>query len=167
MKKISKKVGDASRSVPGYFSGLLRKLFIIDDTPQKIALGLGIGVFLGIMPGTGPVAALIIAALVRANKASALIGAVLTNTWFSLVCLVLAAKIGALLMHTNWQEIINRWQQAFRPFAWHKLIQPEFLRISLTIAIGYLIISLCLGLVAYIAAYLACKAYQSHYKAGE
>lgn len=33
------------------------KLFRINDTPQKIAQGFGLGVFLGILPGTGPIAA--------------------------------------------------------------------------------------------------------------
>jgi uncharacterized protein (DUF2062 family) len=156
MKKI--------KEAASYFSGLFRKLFVIDDTPQKIALGLGIGVFLGIMPGTGPVAALVIAALLRANKASALIGAVLTNTWFSLVCLVLAAKIGARLAGTDWQTIFTAWQQAFRPFAWEKLFQPQFLKLALAVSLGFLAIGLCLGIFAYIAAFWAFKAHQSRKK---
>jgi len=165
MKKI-RKIGDASRSVPSYFSGLLRKLFVIDDTPQKIALGLGIGVFLGILPGTGPIAALVIAAFLRANKASALAGAVLTNTWFSLVCLVLAAKIGAWMLGTRWQALFNDWQLSFRPFTWSRLIQPAFLKVFLAVIMGYLAISLCLAIAAYIAAFWACKAYQSRKKQG-
>lgn len=152
MKKIRRAVS--------YFSGLLKKLFVIDDTPRKIALGLGIGVFLGIMPGTGPIAALVVAAFLRANKASALIGALLTNTWFSLVVLVFSAKIGARILAIDWQTIYADWQRAFQPFAWKNLFQPAFLKIFLAISLGYLVLSLCLAVIVYIAAFFAFKAYQ-------
>ena len=68
-----------------YLRLILAKLFNINDTPHKIALGLGLGVFAGILPGTGPIAAIFLALAFRANRASALLGSLLTNTWLSLV----------------------------------------------------------------------------------
>ena len=64
---------------------LFDKLFKINDTPQKIALGFGLGVFAGIFPGTGPVAAILLAYVFRANRASALFGSLFTNTWLNSV----------------------------------------------------------------------------------
>ena len=42
-------------------SFIFAKLFKINDSAQKIALGVGLGVFSGLMPGTGPAAALFLA----------------------------------------------------------------------------------------------------------
>jgi len=64
----------------GFFQLLYLKLIKINDTPQKIAFGFGLGVFSGIFPGTGPLAALFLALILRANRASALLGSLLTNT---------------------------------------------------------------------------------------
>src|SRR3989338_11447506 len=97
--------------MPKSFKRLLKflylKLFKINDTPQKIALGLGLGVFAGIFPGTGPAASLFLAFIFRANRASALIGSMLTNTWLSVVTLLLAIKLGALMFGIQWEEIQN------------------------------------------------------------
>lgn len=77
------------------FKYLYLKLFRTNDTPQRIAFGLGIGVFLGIMPGAGPLAALIAATFLRANRAAAIAGAFLTNTWTSFLIFILSVKVGA------------------------------------------------------------------------
>ncbi|MDD5669514.1 MAG: DUF2062 domain-containing protein, partial [Candidatus Omnitrophica bacterium] len=64
-----------------FFKFIYLKIFRINDTPRKIAFGFGLGVFLGILPGTGPVASVIVAAFLHANKAAALLGSLITNTW--------------------------------------------------------------------------------------
>ncbi|MDD5109551.1 MAG: DUF2062 domain-containing protein, partial [Candidatus Omnitrophica bacterium] len=53
---------------------LFSKLFKINDTAGKIALGVGLGVFSGLMPATGPLAALFLAFIFKANRAAALLG---------------------------------------------------------------------------------------------
>ena len=72
---------------------LYLKLFRINDTPLKIALGFGLGVFLGVMPGVGPVVALLLAFIFRINRASALLGSLLFNTWSGIISLLLAIEI--------------------------------------------------------------------------
>lgn len=109
------------------------KLFRINDSPHKIALGFGLGVFAGIFPGTGPLASLFLAFIFRANRAAALIGSLLTNTWLSFVTFVLAVQAGSMLLKINWQDVQAK-----------KTILP--------IALGYAIIAFCCGLVAYLAA---------------
>ena len=79
------------------FKSIYDKLVGIKDSPQKIALGFGLGVFCGILPGTGPMASVVLAFVFRVNKVAALAGSLLTNTWLSLVTFVLAVKIGSMV----------------------------------------------------------------------
>lgn len=58
MKRIKNK-----SSIRESFRSIYLKLFQINDTPQRIALGVGLGVFTGIIPGAGPIAALFLAML--------------------------------------------------------------------------------------------------------
>jgi uncharacterized protein (DUF2062 family) len=98
-----------------FFRLLYIKLFKINDSPQRIALGLGLGVFLGIIPGTGPLAALFLALLFRVNRASALLGSLLTNTWLSIVTFLLAIKVGSFIMRLNWQSVYADISKAILP----------------------------------------------------
>jgi uncharacterized protein (DUF2062 family) len=125
------------------------KLFRTNDTPQRIAFGLGIGVFLGILPGVGPLAGLIAATLLNANKAAAVLGALLTNTWTSLLTIVLAIKIGAAIKGLNWHDLYNQWHILLKDFHWKYLFKSSFLEILLPVLIGYLVIAFILGLSVY------------------
>ena len=119
---------DPTNKLKRLFSYLYGKLFRLNDSPQRIAIGFGFGVFLGMLPGTGPVASLVMAALLRVNKAAALLGSLLTNTWLSLVCLFLAIKSGDWIFGSKHSGIFN-------------LIMP--------VLAGYFIISLGLGILAF------------------
>jgi len=134
--------------------GLLRqffiKLFKINDTPHKIALGFGIGVFLGIIPGTGPLVALIIASFLRINRAAAILGSLLTNTWTTLLTTILSIKIGSTILGLNWQEVYKSWLNLLKDFQWGNLFKLSILKIILPILIGYFMIALFLGLLVYL-----------------
>lgn len=110
---------------------LYAELFLINDSAQKIALGVGLGVFTGILPGTGPLAALFLAFIFKANRASALLGSIATNTWFSLFTFILAFKIGSAII-----------KPAF--------FKTVILKTILPLAAGYLVIALCAGLLTYL-----------------
>lgn len=126
------------------------KLFRIHDTPQKIALGVGMGVFLGIIPATGPIAAVFMAFVLRVNRAAALLGSLLTNTWLSIVTFLLSIKIGASIMRINWQDVQRNWGQFLKDFRVITLFKLATLKIILPVIIGYLVIGFCLGLIAYL-----------------
>ncbi len=126
------------------------KLFKINDSPQKIALGFGLGVFLGILPGTGPVASLFLAFLLRLNRASALLGSLLVNTWINIVTFLLAIKIGSVIMGLNWQQVYNESLLIFKNFHFAGLFRLPVFKIILPLLIGYFIIALCAGVFAYI-----------------
>ncbi len=139
------------------FRRIFRSLFIINDSPQRIALGLGVGVFAGILPGIGPLAAMFLAVLTRSNKAAAFAGSLLTNTWLSLVVLVSSIKIGSALFGIPWQEIKQEWVTLLKDFHFKEVLSISFLDILLPVAAGYIIIGVAAGLLAYLIALLSLK----------
>jgi len=126
------------------------KLFSINDTPQKISLGFAIGVFLGIIPGTGPVAAFVAASIFRINRTSALIGSIITNTWISIISFLLAIKIGSAIMRIDLNAAYTDWLKFLSDFHWINLLKFSFLKLTLPVIVGYLIIAFCLALSVYL-----------------
>ena len=141
------------KSILGKAGNLLKRLFTINGSPHDIALGFALGVFLGILPGTGPVAALVLAQFLRLNRAAALAGALLTNTWFSLLVLGLSAQAGAMIMRVNLAELNRSIAAAFTPFHFSALFKLSFGRVLLPLAVGYALVSIAIGVIAYLAAY--------------
>lgn len=142
-----------SKNKAGYikiFNLFFQKLFKINDSPQRVAFGLGIGVFSGILPGTGPIAALLLATLLHANRASALLGSLLTNTWLSFTTFVLSVKLGSSLMRVDWQETYLKWRIFLKEFHWPDLLKLSALKLILPVILGYFILALFLGLLSYL-----------------
>lgn len=140
-----------------FFKSIYRKIFLIDDTPQKVSLGFGLGVFLGIFPGTGPIAALVLAAIFKVNRAAALIGCLLTNTWISVVTFLLSIKVGAVIMRVDWQELYRQCSIYFKNFKFFDLFRASILKIILPVAIGYILVGLAFGFLAYLIVLIALK----------
>lgn len=131
---------------------LYTQLFKINDSPRRIALGFGLGVFCGILPGTGALASLFLALVFKANRAAALTGSLLTNTWLSIASFLLSIKIGSVIMKVNWQDIQNEWSSIMQDFHWPDLLKFPVLKIVLPVAIGYIILSAVMGAAAYLVA---------------
>ncbi|MFH1457706.1 MAG: DUF2062 domain-containing protein [Candidatus Omnitrophota bacterium] len=129
---------------------LYSQLFRINDSAQKVALGFGVGVASGILPGTGPLVALFLAFIFRINRAAALIGCLLTNTWLSFLTFLLAIKLGSGILGTDWQKVIHDWESFLKEFRWVNLFKLSVLKIALPVLTGYFVISVSLGLLAYI-----------------
>ena len=146
-----------SSKFANFFVSIYEKLFKIDDTPQRIALGFGLGVFLGIFPGTGPVAAIFLAVLFRLNRAAALIGSLLMNTWSSIIVLFLAFQLGSLVMRVRWQNISGDWSSFQKAFRWMDLFKFSTLKVALPVIIGYIIIGLVFGFFAYLITLIVIK----------
>jgi len=143
------------KSIRKSFCLLYQKLFNINDTPQRIALGAGLGVFTGIIPGTGPIAALFLAFLLRVNRASALLGSLMTNTWLSLVTFFLSIKVGSAILRINWQDAYNNWTLFFKDFRWIRLFKLSIFKIILPVILGYLIVAFFLGFLVYLTTLIA------------
>jgi uncharacterized protein (DUF2062 family) len=148
------------QKIKRFFKLLYLKVFHANDTPQRVALGFGIGVFSGIMPGTGPLAALFIATVLRANKASALAASLLTNTWISIAVFIISVKIGAGLMGLNWQTVHSSWKTAMINFHLLSLFKLSILKLFLPVILGYAILAFICSLLAYFTLLL----WLSHHK---
>jgi len=148
-----------------FFKAIYVKLFRINDTPQKIAIGLGLGVFLGTLPGTGPVAALLLAVILKVNKASALLGSLATNTWISIPTFILAGKMGAAATGVSYESMRSDWALFTKSFNWSNFFNLSAYKIILPILIGYFIVSLLFGLIAYLSAIIVIKSRKK--KAGQ
>ncbi|MFH1888914.1 MAG: DUF2062 domain-containing protein [Candidatus Omnitrophota bacterium] len=146
------------KRITGGISRFLRlvylKLFRIHDTPQKIALGLGIGVFMGLIPGTGPIAAVFVAIALRVNRASALLASLLTNTWLSILTFFLSIKTGSAIMQVDWQDAHRNWTHFLKDFSTATLFKSATLKVILPVIIGYLVVGFCIGLTTYAIALL-------------
>jgi len=129
---------------------LYLKLFRIHDSPQKIALGFGVGVASGILPGTGPIVSLFLAFIFRINRAAALIGCLTTNTWLSFSTFILAIRLGSGILGIDGQQLKQEWEALLEEFRWLNLFELSVLKIALPVFIGYLFIAVLLGLLAYI-----------------
>jgi len=136
-----------------FFRALYLKLFRINDSPQRIAFGIGLGVFFGVLPGLGPLAALFFAFIVKANRAAALLGSVLTNTWLSIPVFFLSVKTGAVITGTRYADIPGAWTVLMKNFTWHSLFELSAYDILIPVMLGYLLVSFAIGMCAYAATF--------------
>ncbi len=151
----------ANRSLPEkaarFFKYIYIKLFRINDNPQRIALGFGIGVFTGVLPGAGPIAALGLAFLLRVNRASALLGSILTNTWLSIPVFIFSLKAGAIITGVNRQALQGEWSLLIKDFHWRNLLDAGVYKVLNPILAGYAVVSLIIGVAAYTVIFVILK----------
>jgi uncharacterized protein (DUF2062 family) len=84
-----------------------RHFFLINDTPQKVAGGAALGIFLGIFPGEGLFSTLLLSSLFKFNRLSATAAVLAVNMWSTVVCLPLAAGVGSFLFAKNYDDLVN------------------------------------------------------------
>ncbi len=94
---------------------LILRLAGLSDPPEKIAGGAAIGMFLGVLPLTGPLAALTVALVLKQNRAAALLVGTAAN--FLAVPIVVAAFAAAAfeVRHDGWDAI---WQAIAATGGW-------------------------------------------------
>ncbi|MFA6078265.1 MAG: DUF2062 domain-containing protein [Candidatus Omnitrophota bacterium] len=143
------KKGSLLNRVPRFFKAVYLKLFRINDTPEKISAGLALGVFFGILPGMGPFAALFFAFIFRINRAAALLGSILTNTWLSVPVFFLSVNIGSFMTGSNYSDINRTWTGLIKDFSWDKLFHLSIYKIAAPVILGYIAAGLVIGAAAY------------------
>lgn len=139
-------------SILRFFRLIYLKLIRINDTPQRVALGFGVGVFTGIMPGIGPIAAISLAFILRVNRFSALLGGILTNTWISFLTFFLSIKTGSAIMNVNYGRVCDEWIEFLRDFHFINIFKLSILKAILPVIIGYFIIAFFSGFAVYLIA---------------
>ncbi len=127
---------------------------------------MGLGVFLGIIPGAGPIISLILASALKLNKAAALLGCLATNTWISFISAAMAVKIGAYVFHLEWQKLWLDAKNLIQNLRISDLFNLTFSEILVPVLTGYLIIATCLALVAYLGSFLMITQYKKNHRKG-
>ncbi len=136
-----------------WLNGLYLQLTGVDEPPAHVAFSFAIGVFLGILPFTGVLAAIAISFWLKLNKPAAVLGSAVTNTWLGLITLGLAVKIGAFICRLDWVDLNAHFQSIIKDFTWSKLNDAQLLKIILAVGVGYIVISLILAAVSFCLAY--------------
>lgn len=103
------------------------KLVRIDDAPPKVALGIGVGVFLGIFPtfGLGAVLAFLLAWIFRFNKASAAVGSAIMNPITTPFFWTLSCLLGALIAGGDWRQLQAQVKLASDTVNWSNVWQAQ------------------------------------------
>ena len=126
------------------------KFFLIGDTPQKVAGGAALGIFLGIIPGEGVTASIILSSIFRLNRLSAITGALATNMWTTVFVLPPATFVGAFLFNKNSQELIRDFDQNYHLIGYKFLLSKAvFFDLALPLMVGFLITAGAIALLAY------------------
>ncbi|HNX82116.1 MAG TPA: DUF2062 domain-containing protein [Candidatus Omnitrophota bacterium] len=144
MKRIKKQA--AAR----FFKLVYHKLCRMNDSPQRIAIGFGVGVFLGVMPGLGLIAAIVMASVLRVNKASAIIATLITNTWLSVIMFIASIKVGSWIMKLDWHVVYANSEHLIKDFHWKDLFNVSIIQIALPLIIGFLIVSILMSIGTYL-----------------
>jgi uncharacterized protein (DUF2062 family) len=128
----------------------IRILFLSDDSPQQIALGMAIGVFLACSPfiGIHTVAALALALVLRASRLAALIGTLVNNPFTMAFFYFFEFEIGSSLLGLaikvpkdilkNFVELFTIGTKAF-----------------LSVMVGFLVVGAVASILAYIVVFWA------------
>lgn len=152
-----KKVKDSINKIflfPKKFRSIIKKFFLIDDTPHKIAAGASLGIFLGIFPGEGIISTLILASVFKFNRLSASIGVIATNMWMSVLVLPFAAILGGSLFGHSYIKIID-YYQITKKQGWKSFFDGSvFLDLTLPLLVGFFIVAGLIGLISYASIYL-------------
>jgi len=138
-------------------TNFLKQFFLIDDTPHKIAAGAALGIFLGIAPGVGVAATVVLASILRLNRLAAITAVLATNTWSLIVALPVSATVGGYLFGGNKTYLIDQFNKNYQ-LGYKVLLRKEILfDIVLPLAIGFVIVSGLTALFFYVVIYALIK----------
>ena len=135
----------------------IKKFFLINDSPHKIAAGAALGVFLGIAPGAGVAATLVLTSVFRFNRLAAITGALATNTWTLIFALPLAATVGGCLFGEKRTSLIEQFNQVYSIGFKFLLSKQMVFDIVLPLSVGFAIVSGVIALFFYALIYSLIK----------
>lgn len=127
----------------------LKRFFLINDTPHKIAGGAALGVFFGITPGEGVITTLIFASLLRLNRLAATAGVLSVNMWTTVIALPAAAAIGGLIFRVDPKIISNDFHESVS-LGWQYLFSWNIFReTALPLLVGYVVLAGAVAALVY------------------
>ena len=133
------------------------KFFTLKDTPHKLAAGFALGTFLGIVPGEGVATTLILATILRINKASATAGVLATNMWGTVVAFPLVAIVGGFLFGETPGHLAQQFDQTYHLGLRYFLSKVIFFDLALPLIVGFVIVAGAISLLFYFILYFLLK----------
>lgn len=133
----------------------IKKLLSAKDSPEKIALGLAIGVFWGIVPtfALAILFSLPTAILFKANKLAAVVGTFVANPFTAAFVYTFEYKIGQFILKT-----------APIPLSWDVLNLESLLNISKSLLVGGIFLAIGLATLTYFLALQIIIRYRAHHR---
>ncbi len=139
------------------FKNLFKSFFLIDDSPHKVAGGVAMGIFMGIVPGEGFLSTLFFAYLFHFNRLSALASIAAVNMWTTLLVLPLAAITGGFLFGVSAQSLITSFQNTYT-LGWNYFFSKVILfELILPLMVGFVIVAVIISLSFYLLVYFLLK----------
>jgi len=127
----------------------IRQFFLINDTPHKVAGGAALGIFLGIIPGEGVLATLVLASLLRLNRLAALAGVGAVNMWTTVLVFPLAATVGSWIFGINYEALRENFSQTSHVGWRYFLGKAVFFDLTLPLIVGFVVVAGTISLVVY------------------
>jgi len=124
----------------------------VNASPAQVAWGVAVGVWLGVFPtfGLGIPLAFLLAWVFRFNKAAAVAGSLLMNPLTTPFFWALSALTGAAFTGTDWRIVYAGIKDEKYLFT--------FSRTALTYLAGNVVVATACAALAYVLAFLACRA---------
>ena len=127
------------------------------DSPHKIAGGFALGVYVGVMPGLGTIAAVIIASLLKLNRVAAILGTIVFNSVTQIPIWIFSYSFGSLVLGKGWSDS----EQITQLVKSGKYLRA-FIEGGTNLVVGFFIVSLILGLISYLLVYKLMLIYQNN-----
>lgn len=139
----------------------IRYIININEAPHRVALSLGVGLFIGMSPFLGfhTIIGIAIAWIFKLNKFITIIGVYVTNPWTIVPIYAFATWVGAKLLNMqgiipdiNWEDV-SLYQIVYEM---KSLLAPFLL--------GTTLLGLISGIAGYIIVYILMNRYRKGYK---
>jgi uncharacterized protein (DUF2062 family) len=127
----------------------IKRFFLIDDSPHKVAGGAALGIFLGIVPGEGVLATLFLSSLFRLNRLAALAGVGAVNMWTTVLVFPLAAMVGRWIFGVSGDTLKQNFEKTTDAGFRYFFGKAIFFDLTLPLMVGFLIVAGTISLAFY------------------
>jgi uncharacterized protein (DUF2062 family) len=138
-------------------SEFIKKFFLIDDSPHKVAAGAALGIFWGIMPGEGVATTIVTASILRFNRLSATAGVLAANMWMTVAVMPFAAICGGFLFNVDPETLTNNFASTFNLGLKYFFSVTIFSHLVLPLIVGFFVVSVSIALIVYFLLYALLK----------
>ena len=130
------------------FRATIKKLLLSDESTEKVALGMAIGIFISFSPfiGTHTWSALAISFLFGASRVAALVGTLFNNPITMPIFFFIEVKLGGFLLGLSLKLPDEVWTNMSEFLAFGK-------EVALSIIVGFVVIGIIASIIAYFVTY--------------